>query len=88
MKSVHILGRKVLNSPLSLRLSWLEHLTVNQRVPGSSPGRSAKESSNTLMLLDFCFLHHLADEAEIYDVLALSTANYLQIFDSGRLQFM
>jgi len=40
------------------------------------------------MLLDFCFLHHLADEAEIYDVLALSTANYLQIFDSGRLQFM
>ena len=32
---------KILKVPLVLQLSWLEHLTVNQRVAGSSPAGGA-----------------------------------------------
>ncbi|MEN9973523.1 MAG: hypothetical protein RIS20_1870 [Bacteroidota bacterium] len=42
MKTVCNLLQIDLQSPLVLELSWLEHLTVNQRVAGSSPAGGAK----------------------------------------------
>ena len=46
MKTVYILSQFLPQSPLVLELSWLEHLTVNQRVVGSSPtGGAIKEKS-------------------------------------------
>ncbi|MFM1852798.1 MAG: hypothetical protein RL164_115, partial [Bacteroidota bacterium] len=44
MKTVYILSQFLPQSPLVLELSWLEHLTVNQRVAGSSPAGGAKKA--------------------------------------------
>ena len=51
MKTVNNMLINLLKVLVLQLLSWLEHLTVNQRVPGSSPGEGAKIKSNKLMFI-------------------------------------
>ena len=53
MKTVNNMLINLLKVLVLQLLSWLEHLTVNQRVPGSSPGEGAKLSPISYCLLDF-----------------------------------
>ena len=53
MKTVCNLLQIDLQSPLVLELSWLEHLTVNQRVAGSSPAGGATKTQYGISFTGF-----------------------------------